>query len=329
VGKRPRGRLPGWKPTTARQAGILADLLARYQQHAGEGTLPRSSRGIFYDLRPHGMENGVSYRKSDSAHPKLSFGPMEAHQDLVQELLVKARRAELIPEEWVADERAPEPVVPLAYESATDAAEREVGRLLQNFALTRQHGQPVFVEVLCEAGDLVPRLARIAGGFGVTTYSWAGYDGLKGKRAFAGRALAREVPTVVLHVGDYDEDGKRIFTAAAEDAVAWAYGIGHVGSLDGATPELLRRQRSRFAGAGPFLAFEHLALTVEQARAHDLLDADGKAEVDGLPVPVLDRLLIDAIKALQDPACREALAAEEGRERGRLPDAIRRMLPQQ
>ena len=39
----------------------------------------------------------------------------------------------------------------------------------------------------------------------------------------------------------------------------------------------------------------------EQAQAHDLLDADGTAEVDGLPVPVLDALVRDWIKSHLDP----------------------------
>ena len=67
---RPRGPLPGWRPSTPRQIGILADLVARYQQHRDEDTLPRGPRGIFYDLRPGGMGgNGVTYRKPDSENP--------------------------------------------------------------------------------------------------------------------------------------------------------------------------------------------------------------------------------------------------------------------
>jgi hypothetical protein len=110
---RPRGPEPGWQPGTARQKGILADLIDRYRQHGREVTLPRGGRGIFYDLRPGGMGNGVTYRKPDSKHPIKAtgdlpgFGAMEAHPDAVQEVLVHARRAGLIPEQWVADTRAP------------------------------------------------------------------------------------------------------------------------------------------------------------------------------------------------------------------------------
>jgi hypothetical protein len=80
--------------------------------------------------------------------------------------------------------------------------------------------------------------------------------------------------------------------------------------------------RERFAGRGPALVFYRLALTEGQAIDHALLDADGKAEVDGLPVPVLDALLVEAIEALHDPAHREALPGKERAERERLPDAL-------
>ena len=57
-------------------------------------------------------------------------------------------------------------------------------------------------------------------------YSGAGFDGIKGKRAFAERAVAREVPTFVLNAGDFDRHGQNIYVAAAEDAVAWAGASG-------------------------------------------------------------------------------------------------------
>ena len=306
---RPRGALPGWKPRTARQKGILADLIARYAQHREEDTLPRGPRGIFYDLRPNGMGNGIAYRKPDSQHPikaKLGlpgFAPMEAHPEAVREVLVLARRAGIIPEWWVADERAPDALA-AGFDESADAEAEAIARRIEHaaewFNLDRQDGQPVYIEVLCEAADLMPRLYRVSEDYSVPVYSGGGFDGLKGKRAFADRADERDVPTVVLHIGDRDVPGENIFRAAAEDAIAWA------------KPDTLR--------------FERLALTVEQADEHDLLDADGKAEVDGLPVPVMDRLLIDAIEALQVPARREELLERERAERERLPDAIRTML---
>jgi hypothetical protein len=311
VSVRRRGPLPGWKPSTPRQKAILADAVDRYRQHDREGTLPRGGRGIFYDLRPSGYGRGVTYRKPDSAHPISGYGPMEAHPALVQEVILLARRAGIIPESWVADQRAPLPAGRTLWDESAEDKVDSIARYVADFMddpqldLDPQRFQPVYVEVWCEAADLSPRLARVAEPYGVAVYSGGGYDGLKGKRQVAERATARDVPTVILHVGDYDPHGNRIFTAVSEDAVAWADSDGHP---DG------------------WLEFRRLALTREQAEQHGLLDADGKAEADALPVPVLDAILIGALNELLLPAGREQAEADETEQRKRLSEAIREAL---
>jgi hypothetical protein len=336
MGVRPRGPLPDWKPRTPRQRGILADLVARYEQHRAEDTLPRGPRGIFYDLRPNGMGNGVTHRKPDSTRPVKSFGPMEAQPEAVQEVLTLARRAGIVREYWVADGRAPSALVPYFDESAEEVAKsiaRRVEDAAEGFALDPQRDQPVYIEVLCEAEDLMPRLDRVAEAYGVPTYSGAGFDGLKAKRAMAERAMERDRATVVLNVGDRDDHGERIYVAAAEDAVAWAGGAGDVSPPELGAPLDVLAADSRRVGSGetasPFLRFYRLALTESQADDLGVLDADGKAEADAIPVPVLDGLLRDAIEALQDPECRESLEAEQERERERVPAAIRDALDHQ
>jgi hypothetical protein len=296
---RPRGPLTGWEPRTPRQAGILADLKARYAQHEREDTWPRGGRGIFYDLRPRGMGNGMTYRKVAKGYPKTAFDPMEAHPDLVQEVLLLARRAGLVPEHLVADAHAPEPLGGLYYASGDDYLQA-VAEGAQQFELDPQQDQPVHVEVTSEAEDLAPRLDRVARPYGVRIYPSGGYGGLKGKRALADRADSRDVPTVVLHVGDYDVHGSRIFTALAEDAAAWCQRPGR-------------------------LQVRHLALTAAQAHENNLLDEDGHAEVDGLPVPVMDAILTDALGELLDPATRERVREHQREERERVIEALRRL----
>jgi hypothetical protein len=325
MGKRPRGPQPNWQPSTDRQKAVLADAVDRYRQHEAEGTLDRGPRGILYDLRPSGFGRGVTYRKYDSEHPKKSFGPMEAHQDIVQEVLVHARRAGIIPEHWVADKRAPSPIGDSYDESAEDAAD-SIARIVRNaektFRLDPQRFQPVYVEVSCEAEDLSDRVARIAREPGVNVYPGSGFDGLKGKRAFAERARRRAVPTVVLHIGDFDLHGENIYLAAAEDSVAWNRGAGQVMPLDWEWRGQLRQLRERFERF-PALIFVRLALTKAQALDLDLLDSDGKAEADGIPVTTLDGWVREAIDELHDPACRERHASEQEAEAKRLPDLIR------
>jgi hypothetical protein len=295
-------------PTAPRQAGILADLIARYAQHEAEGTLPRGGRGIFYDLRPNGMGNGVTYRKPDSAHPLSGFGKMEAHPAAVQEVLVMARRAGLIRESWVADTRAPAPILQSYDEDAASVVE-SIAYWAQNaaagFHLDPQGGQERYVELWCEAEDLAPRIARVSESWGVPVYSGGGFDGLKGKRAVADRAAGRAMPSLVLHIGDRDPHGEMIYNAVREDAEAWSADHGQ---------------------AGDWLTFERLALTEDQALEHGLLDADGKAEADSLPVAVLDGIVTGRLTELFDPDALDELRADQARQRREMPVMMREAL---
>lgn len=171
----------------------------------------------------------------------------------------------------------------------------------------------------------MPRITRVAEEFSVPVYSGAGFDGLKAKRATAARARTRSLPTVALQIGDLDTSGKEIYVAHAEDAIAWANHRGvvlpqHEGGLAAVN------DHADDHADKPFLIFARLALTTQQANDHDLLDADGKAEVDGLPVHVLDTLIRDGINHLHVPARREALLQLEQQERERLPKLIREAL---
>lgn len=218
--------------------------------------------------------------KPDSEHPVKSFGPMEAHPAAVQEVLGLARRAEMVPESWVADGRASAGLVPYFDQSAEGVA------------------------------DVIARQVEDAQ-----------------------QDFRRDVPTIVLHVGDRDDHGDDIYMAAA-------WGCSRVGrgsrlrpplhlpttprSLALLTRTIVRMEKND--SSGPGLIFMRLALTPAQAQEHGLLDADGKAEVDAVPVPVMDAWLTEAIEALQVPARRDSLKVEEERERERLPQVIRERL---
>ena len=176
---------------------------------------------------------------------------MEAHPAAVQEVLALMRRAEMIPRGGSPTGRAS----PRRSQTSTKAPLRSPPAL-RGARRTRRYGpqtlQPVYIETLCEAADLVGRIERIATPHGVPVYPSSGFDGLKGKRAMGERALDRDVPTVVLHIGDRDDDGDRIYVAAAEDAIAWADGWGRVVDVqDSGTPELLAALKMAFEGTGP------------------------------------------------------------------------------
>jgi hypothetical protein len=289
--KRPRGWIyESDLPHSPRADAVRADILDRLRQHHGEDTLPRGGRGLFYDLRPHGIpgnERGIIYTKHPKAKGKGNAN-MEADAKYVQEQLGLMRRVFnpetgewLIDEDWIADSRTPDPYQPPEVADANDAA-KNVRAYLDTLHLSRQRGQPVYLELRCEAADLRQRIARIARPYGVTVYSGGGFDAIKPKKEAAERAACRSVPTLIGHIVDFDTYGDRIGTSFAEDVESWF------------------NWHKQFNCTTESLTVERLALTEPQANEHDLLDADGKAEVDGLPVPVLDEIVCTFIETHLD-----------------------------
>ena len=139
----------------------------------------------------------------------------------------------------------------------------------------------------------MPRVARVASPYGVPVYSGSGMDGLKPKKEAAARAARRSVPTIIGHLADYNVAGGNIADAFAEDAIEFAN---------------WHREEEDAPGS---VSVVRLALIREQALEHDLLDRDGKAELDGLPVPVLDGIVRDWIEANSDPDIRQAVIESE------------------
>lgn len=103
----------------------------------------------------------------------------------------------------------------------------------------RQQGQPRHVEVWCEAAGMVPQLARVSRPYGVPVFSSGGFDSTTAKYSAAKRILRRDVPTVVLSVGDLDPSGTAMFDAAEEDVAAF------VSDLDGTPPAFIRAAVTR------------------------------------------------------------------------------------
>src|SRR5258708_1245906 len=117
-----RTRTRGWiryseLSASPKAEAVRADILDRLRQHVAEDTLPRGSRGLFYDLRPHGMPGnprGVTYTKDPKIKGRHS---MEATPEYVTDRLADMRRVFdpdmgqwLIPEAWISDARSPDPI---------------------------------------------------------------------------------------------------------------------------------------------------------------------------------------------------------------------------
>src|SRR6516225_10590829 len=199
MGERPKGPIDrSWTPPSAWQQALLRDIIARLNQHNDEDTLPRSPRGLFYDLRPNGMGNGLTYVKQPQMwcvrgeHVIEGEGRCQAHRGPsrrvdethispkhVQETLVLARRAGLVRENWIEDTRAPTPDVPYYSDSyAEDLVDALVDEIRHpNITWSPQNGQDVYLEVLVEAAGLIGRTARVCRPYGVPVYSGGGFEG--------------------------------------------------------------------------------------------------------------------------------------------------------
>jgi hypothetical protein len=211
-----------------------------------------------------------------------------------------------VPEHWIADSRTPDPDEPFEFADAAAAADY-VNSILGEMWLVRQAGQPVYLELRCESQDLVPRVARIARPYGVPVYSGSGADALKPKKDAAKRAASRDVPTLIGHLADYDRAGGDIADAFYEDARA--FNQWHIEN----------------EGAKGELHIDRIALTRDQAVAHDLLDSKGKAEIDGLPVTVLDGIVREFIKSNLYLDVLEEVIKAEPRMRARGVQRLRRL----
>lgn len=142
-------------------------------------------------------------------------------------------------------------------------------------------------------------------------------DGLKGKRTAAQRAASRSVRTIALHVGDFDDYGKWIFKAKAEDVALWVPSYTDDDRYWTCTIESERI--ALMADLEVVLDVRRLAVTEAQVAAGLVeLDDNGKAE----QLPADWEILSDVLDDLLDPARRNEVLAREDDERDRLRELI-------
>jgi hypothetical protein len=207
-----------WSPSQGSLELVRAvrDVLAEYEEQ-----LPLTLRQVFYRLVA-----SRGYEKTEQAYGRLG------------ETLNRARRAGLIPFEHVRDDGV-QAILPQTFGSPEEFLDwaRENADV---FTLDRQHGQPYYLEVWVEAAGMARMVADVALQYGVPVYSAGGFDSTTGKHDAAVRFLERGneaengLPSVVLHLGDYDASGVSLFVAAAEDVTAFVEDLG------GVEPEFVR-----------------------------------------------------------------------------------------
>jgi hypothetical protein len=202
---RPKG-IATWNPDDETLA-LLNDVRAILDEYRAH--LPLTARQIFYRL-----VGKYGYAKDEKAYARLC------------EKLVRARRALMIPFGSIRDDGT---VVREngGFDDVTDFWKwaREHG---EYYRRNRQAGQPVFIELSCEAGGMVPQMVRVCAPYSVPVYSGGGFNSLTAIKEVADRALERDVPTVLLHVGDFDPSGVSIFNSLGVDAALFVSQVADV-----------------------------------------------------------------------------------------------------
>jgi hypothetical protein len=195
---RVRGLAP-WepKPETLQLLGEVNEVLEEYAEQ-----LPLTLRQVFYRLvAAHG------YEKTEQAYGRLG------------EMVNRARRSGRISFESIRDDGVLKEV-PTGFRDRRDFWGR-IDEVIAHFELNRQEGQEQFLEALVEASGMLPQVAAVALGYGLPCYSSSGFDSTTAKHEAAMRMLARDVPTVVLHLGDYDPSGVALFENLRADVTAF------------------------------------------------------------------------------------------------------------
>lgn len=280
--KRPRGYAT-WSPhaPTRTLLADVDDVLAQYREH-----LPLTIRQIYYALIGAGR-----LAKTEDAYARLS------------EHLNRARRARRIAFDAIRDDGVT--TIRSEYFTSVDDFHEDTAWRARNYRRDRQAGQPTRLEVWSEASGMVGQLAKVASDYSVPVFSASGFASLSAVWMIADRALRRNEPTVLLHVGDLDPSGESIFTAIAEDAAAFvrADRTIHTTRLDAV----------------------RVALTVEQVETYELPTAPVKAtdsrsagwaggtcQLEALPPDTLADIVREAIEGQLDLA---RLRLELARER--------------
>jgi hypothetical protein len=231
-GARPKG-YASWRPQAKSQV-LLEQVHAVLGEYSEQ--LPLTVRQVFYRLvGAHGFD------KTEAAYERLG------------NLLVRARRARVIDFDDIRDDGV------VSYSSRWHASVEDfwddaVARA-RDYRRDRQDGQRYRIEVWAEAASMAPQLARVADRFSVPVFSSGGFSSLSAVRLIASRALNRSVPTVILHLGDWDPSGESIFEAAT-DAAAFVE-----------ADRVIQPQR---------IIAQRVALTAEQVAAYGLPTAPPK-----------------------------------------------------
>jgi hypothetical protein len=297
--KRPKGYAP-WRPQGKTVAIIseAKEVLSEYRTQ-----LPLTARQIFYRL-----VGAYGYPKDERAYERLT------------NILVRARRARMIPFESIRDDGAS--VMKSRHYDGKAAFYSHVRELGQHYERDKLATQKIDVRIYCEAAGMMPQISRVSSRYSVPVYSCSGFDSLTAKydlyQDIASAFTYRGRRTVVLHLGDHDPSGENIFDVIAEDVHAF---------LLSAIPH---------KHPGLVALFKRVALTPQMIEDYDLPTAPAKrsdsrskrwggretCQLEALPPDVLAAVLTTTIESYLDPEILKVDREAEAEERRSIAKAL-------
>lgn len=280
---RPRGFISNWKPHphVAKLIGQVNGILS-----ANHDILPLTIRQIFYML-----VSNHEYDKTEKAYKRLC------------ETLNKARRARMIHMSSIRDDGMREQT-PFSYRSERDCID-VIKAQAEQFRLPRQRGQDSHLIVWCEAGGMLPQLARYCDQWGVPVRSSGGFDSVTTKHDFA-KHVSRLGHVEILHIGDHDPSGVHMCKSLDEDLNAFVRAMG--GDVEvtrlAVTPEQVATMRLPTA---PPKATDNRSFTGKTTQAEAIPPAKLREIVTAA---ITDRIDIDIYNDIldQERVIRESLA---------------------
>ncbi len=195
---RPRG-FAAWSPRAASLAIVATVLKVIADEKAN---LPLTARQVFYR-----MVANYGYAKTEKSCSNL------------YEKISRGRRAGLIPWDAIRDDEQK-----VRHGGGFDGVDDFMSWVQRNarwFKLDPNPGQVCFVEIHVEAAGMVPQVARTASPLGASVYSSGGFGSVTVQHGTALRMAQRNVPTVVLSIGDYDPSGIALYQSFKENVMAF------------------------------------------------------------------------------------------------------------
>lgn len=224
--------------------------------------------------------------------------------DKIGEYLVRGRRAGLVPWEAIGDNRT-ESVVPVVCDDP-EAFFAEMRASASVYALDRQRGQSIYIEVFVEAHGGVEQVAGIVGSasYGIPVFSGSGYNTVTALREVVLRAEPRDVPTLVLILGDFDPHGEFIRERVADDVTAFS--VRHEGAgVDVQTVALTLEQIDELG------LIKQTMDDPKKRKKYPRWPHEFTVEFEALAPDSLEQILRDEIDARTDAETRQAVLEEE------------------